>query len=44
MTITRYRLVFADGVCSGWTTDKKQIEEDAEFFGADIEVWEVELP
>ena len=40
----RYRLIFKDGSYSAWTTDKEQIVEDAKFFRADIEVWEVELP
>ena len=44
MTEIRYRLIFRDGSHSAWSTDKARIEEDAKFFRARIEVWEVKLP
>ena len=44
MTITRYRLIYRDGSCGAWTTDKEMIEENAKFFHARIETWIVELP
>lgn len=44
MTEIRYRLIFKDGTHSAWTTDKKFIEENAKFFSAKIETWEVKLP
>ena len=40
----RYRLIFKDGSHSAWSTDKEWVVENAKFFRADIEVWEVELP
>ena len=44
MTIIRFRLVFKNGTHGAWTTDKARIEQDAKFFNATIEEWEVELP
>ena len=44
MTVIRYRLVFKDGSCGAWTMDKARAEEDAKFFGAKVETWEVKLP
>lgn len=44
MTEIRYRLIFKDGSYGAWTTNKAKAEENAKFFGARIEVWEVKLP
>lgn len=41
--MTYYRLVFKDGAHSAWTTDYEMIQEDAKFFGATIEKWEIEI-
>lgn len=42
--MTCYRLIFRDGSHGAWTTNKAEVEENAKFFHAMIETWEVKFP
>lgn len=42
--MTYYRLIFRDGSHGAWTTNRIEVEEDAKFFHATIEIKEVKLP
>lgn len=41
--MTRYRLRFKDGSVSAWSSNKEEVEENAKFFKAEIEVWVIEI-